>query len=138
MNRKEFVQQSFFGLTVLATGVGLAQCLGGCTSSTAPTDVDITLDLTAPENAALKQVGGSLRTNGIIVARVAESEYIAVQSACTHEGATIRWQQSANQFQCPEHGAAFSRTGAVARGPARTNLVSYTATVNGTTLRITS
>ena len=138
MNRKEFVQQSFVGLTVLATGVGLAQCLGGCTSSTAPTNIDVTLDLTAPENAALMQIGGSLRTSGIIVACVAQGEYIAVQSACTHEGATIRWQQSANQFQCPEHGAAFSRNGAVARGPARTNLVSYTVTVSGSTLRITS
>ena len=138
MNRKEFVQQSFFGLTVLATGVGLAQCLGGCSSSTAPTDIDITLDLTASENAALKQVGGSLRTSGLIIACVAAGEYVAVQSACTHEGASISWQQSNNRFYCPEHGATFSRAGAVTNGPAKTNLVSYTTTLNGTSLRITS
>jgi cytochrome b6-f complex iron-sulfur subunit len=138
MNRKEFVQQSFVGLTVLATGVGLAQCLGGCTSSTAPADVDITLDLTAPENAALKQVGGSLRTSGIIVACVGQDSYVAVQSACTHEGQTITWQQGENRFYCPEHGATFARTGAVTKGPAKVALASYKTTLNGSLLRISS
>lgn len=138
MNRKEFFQQSFVGLTVLATGVGLAQCLGGCSSSTAPTDVDITLDLNASENAILKSVGGSLRTQGVIVACVGEGSYIAVQSACTHEGQALTWQQSDNRFYCPEHGATFARTGAVTKGPAKDALASYKTTLSGSQLRITS
>jgi cytochrome b6-f complex iron-sulfur subunit len=138
MNRKEFFQQSFLGLTVLATGVGISQCLGGCTSSTAPTDVDFTIDLTAPANAALTNVGGSLRTNGTIVACVGQNSYVAVQSACTHEGQTITWQQSENRFYCPEHGATFARTGAVTKGPAKDALASYKTTLDGTLLRITS
>lgn len=32
MNRKELFQQSFVGLTLLATGMGLAQCVGGCSA----------------------------------------------------------------------------------------------------------
>lgn len=138
MNRKEFFQQSFVGLTVLATGVGLSQCLGGCSASTAPTDLDFTIDLTAPENAALTNVGGFLRTNGIIVACVAKDVYIAVQSTCTHEGGVLSWQQSNNRFYCPEHGATFSRAGAVTGGPARNKLATYATTLNGTSLRVTS
>lgn len=138
MNRKEFFQQSFVGLTVLATGVGLTQCLGGCSSTTAPTDVDFTLDLNAAENAALRTVGGSLRTQGIIVACVGQDSYVAVQSACTHEGQTLTWQQGDNRFYCPEHGATFARTGAVTKGPAMDALASYKTTLNGTLLKITS
>lgn len=138
MNRKEFFQQSFIGLTVLATGAGITQCLGGCSSSTAPTDVDFTLDLTASSNAALKNIGGFLRTSGVIVACVGKDTYIAVQAACTHEGASLSWQQSNNRFYCPEHGATFSRAGSVTNGPAQSKLVAYTTTLNGTMLRVTS
>lgn len=137
MNRKEFFHQSFVGLTVLATGMGLAQCLGGCTASTAPSDVDITLDLAAPENAPLRNVGGFRRTQGVIIACVEQGSYIAVQSSCTHEGEAITWQQANDRFYCPGHGAMFSRAGAVTKGPARKDLVAYTATLNGSILRIT-
>jgi len=123
---------------VLGTTAGIAQCLGGCSSSTAPANVDFTLDLSASENAVLRTVGGFLRTNGVIVACVAQDTYIAVQSSCTHEGATLSWQQNNNRFHCPEHGATFSRSGAVTNGPARDKLVSYTTTLNGTMLRVTS
>lgn len=138
MNRKEFFRQSFIGLTVLASGVGVSQCLGGCSSSTAPAEIDVTLDLTAPANAALLNIGGFLRTNGIIVACVGKDTYIAVQSACTHEGSPLSWQQNDNRFYCPEHGATFSRAGAVTNGPAQTKLVAYTTKLTGTNLRITS
>ena len=76
--------------------------------------------------------------NGVIVACVAKDTYIAVQSACTHEGATLSWQQTNNRFYCPEHGATFSSDGAVTKGPAQTKLVAYTTTLNGTQLRVTS
>lgn len=138
MNRKEFFQQSFVGLTVLATGVGLSQCLGGCSSSTAPTDVDFTLDLNDSANSALMSVGGYLRTQGVIVACVGQGSYVAVQSACTHEGQALAWQQSENRFYCSEHGATFARTGSVTKGPAKDALASYKTTLNGSLLRITS
>jgi cytochrome b6-f complex iron-sulfur subunit len=138
MNRKEFLQRSFFGLTVLATAGGACACLTGCSSTTAPENVDFTLDLNDSANAALRSVGGSRNVNGVIVVCASNGSYIAVQSSCTHEGATVTWQQTNKRFYCPEHGATFAQTGAVTGGPAKSNLVSYNVTVNGTLIRVTS
>lgn len=138
MNRKEFLQRSFFGLTVLAAAGGASACLNGCSSSTAPTDVDFTLDLNDSANAPLRSVGGSRNVNGVIVVCASNGSYIAVQSACTHEGATLSWQQTNKRFYCPEHGATFAQTGAVTGGPAKSSLTSYSVTVEGTILRVRS
>lgn len=139
MNRKEFLHQSILGLGVLTIGASIAQCLAGCTSSpTAPTNVDFTLDLTQPVNAPLKTVGGFVRSNGVTVACIAASTYVAVQSACTHEGTNVNWEQSASRFHCPNHDATFTKDGVVTRGPASTNLATYKVTQTGTLLRVTS
>lgn len=137
MNRKEFLQRSFLGLTVL-TAAGTCGCLTGCSSSTEPASVDFTLDLNDPANAALRTVGGSRTINGVIVVNVSTNTYIALQSNCTHEGATLTWQQTNKRFYCPEHGAMFAQTGAVTGGPAKSNLATYNVSVNGTTIRVTS
>lgn len=140
MDRKEFLQRSFVGLTVLTVGTTLAQCLNGCSaaSTTGPTNVDFTLDLTQSANAALNTVGGYVRTNGVVVACIANSTFIAVQSACTHEGTGVDWQQSANRFHCSNHGATFSKDGVVTNGPARSNLMTYKTALSGTLLHVTS
>lgn len=138
MDRKEFLQKSFLGLTVLTAAGGASACLNGCSSSTAPTDVDFTLDLNDSANAALRSVGGSRNVNGVIVVCASNGSYIAVQSNCTHEGATLTWQQTNKRFYCSEHGATFAQTGSVLGGPAKSNLTSYTVTVEGTVLRVRS
>ncbi|MBU3679496.1 MAG: Rieske 2Fe-2S domain-containing protein [Candidatus Kapabacteria bacterium] len=138
MNRKDFLKKSFIGLTVLTAAGGASACLNGCSSSTAPADIDFTLDLNDSANAALRSVGGSRNVNGVIVVCSSNGSYIAVQSNCTHEGATLSWQQTNKRFYCPEHGATFAQTGSVLGGPAKSNLVSYNVTVNGTLIRVTS
>lgn len=140
MDRKEFLQQSFYGLTVLVAGSAMSACLGGCSSesTTGPANVDFTLDLTQSANAALLNVGGYVRINGVIVACVGDKQYVAVQQNCTHEGGTLVWQQGSNRFYCGEHGATFARTGSVTNGPAKTALASYKTSLSGTSLRVYS
>ncbi|MCB2378914.1 Rieske (2Fe-2S) protein [Hymenobacter sp. BT635] len=148
MERKEFIQ--LFGLgaaAVLATG-----CLGGCsggsdddpapapTGGTGATGVDFTLDLTDPANAPLNDpavgfVYGAARR--VIVARLTNGSYIAVQAPCTHEGFTIVFQAGANSFMCPNHGSMFNSDGTVAAGPATRALKKYTVTQTGNSLRVT-
>ncbi|TGE20270.1 Rieske (2Fe-2S) protein [Hymenobacter aquaticus] len=147
MERKEFIQLFGMGaVAVLATG-----CLGGCSSKggdPAPdnggtggaTGVDFTLDLTDPANAdlnnpAIGYVYGASRR--VIVAKLTDGTYIAVQAPCTHEGFTIVYQASASNFLCPNHGSLFNSDGTVAGGPATRALKKYTVTQTGNTLRVT-
>ncbi|UOQ54624.1 QcrA and Rieske domain-containing protein [Hymenobacter cellulosivorans] len=151
MERKEFIQ--LFGMgaaAILATG-----CLGGCSGSkddnptpapgtgggpTGPAGVDFTLDLTEPANAALNDpqkgyVYGA--SNAVIVAKLTDGSYIAVQAPCTHEGTTIVFEASSSMFRCPNHGSMFTANGTVANGPAARALKKYTVSRTGNTLRVT-
>jgi cytochrome b6-f complex iron-sulfur subunit len=58
-------------------------------------------------------------------------------ASCTHEGCTVD-RFSGSQFVCPCHGAEFTATGAVAKGPANRALQQYTSQVNGDTLTFTA
>ena len=74
---------------------------------------------------------------GVIVAP-AQTGYVAVSSACTHQGSTVVFDSSANSFFCPAHGSRFSLTGGVINGPAASPLGSYKTTLTGTSLRVYS
>ena len=137
MDRKEFL--SLIGMT--AGGVVLSACFGSCqkeTTSPSTVSKDFTLDLTQTSNAALKNNGGYLVTNGVIVAKTTSGAYIAVTSACTHEGTTVSFDSGNNRFHCSNHGANFSTTGAVLNGPANTDLQQFKTSLSGNSLRIYS
>jgi cytochrome b6-f complex iron-sulfur subunit len=120
-----------------------ASCFSACKKddgdgkkNTSP--VDFTLDLNASSNAALKNNGGYVVTNSVIVARTSSGNYIAVQAACTHQGTTLQYDNSNNRFHCPNHGSNFSTSGAVINGPASSSLTQYNTELNGTSLRVFS
>ena len=135
MDRKEF-------LALVGTSIGaitLASCFDSCkktsNASTAPT-VDFTLDLNAAANSSLKTGGGYVYNSGVIVAKTTGGSYIAVSQACTHEGVTVTYQPSGNNFYCSAHGSSFSSSGSVTGGPAGSALKQYTCDLTGTTLRV--
>ena len=132
MDRKDFLRSAAFA--------GLAICVGCAANNsdvpTAPSNVDFTLDLTQSANQALTNVGGSIVTNGIIVGRVSQTSFVAVSSACTHEGTTVQFQSTNNRFYCNSHGSTFSLDGGVTGGPASRALTKYNTTLNGNSLRI--
>jgi cytochrome b6-f complex iron-sulfur subunit len=135
MGRKEF-------LYLVGTGVGaitIGACLGSCKkSASSPTaaSVDFTLNLNDAANSALKTNGGYIYNQGVIIARTLAGAYIAVSQYCTHQGVTVVYEGSANNFFCNAHGSSFSNNGAVTGGPASSNLKSYSTTLSGTSLRV--
>ena len=139
MNRKEFL--SLIGMG--SAGVVMASCLGctksgGSGSTTAPSNIDITLDLTQPSNAALLSNGGYIYTSGLIVARTTAGAYIAVQQFCTHETVSVIYQASSHRFYCDGHGATFSESGTVTGGPAPRALKTYNTSLTANSLRVYS
>ena len=136
MNREEFLKQ--LGVTALLTCAGGAMV--GCSTQNdpAPANADFTVDLTSGQYAALNTVGGSVSVNGIIIARLSTTEFVALSRACTHEGTAVKYRTNQNDFYCSNHGARFSTSGAVLQGPAQASLRKYNTELTGTSLRIFS
>jgi cytochrome b6-f complex iron-sulfur subunit len=136
MNRDEFLKQ--LGVAAFVTCSG--NLLFGCSSENepGPSNVDFILDLSSSQYSALNTIGGSVSANGIIIARLSTSEFVALSRACTHEGTAINYRSGQKDFLCPNHGARFSTTGAVLQGPANSSLRKYSTELTGTNLRIFS
>jgi cytochrome b6-f complex iron-sulfur subunit len=139
MTRKEFLSLMGMG----TAGVAIASCLGGCSKNvssgtTAPSNVDFTLDLTQSANAALLTNGGYIYKNGVIVARTLAGAYIAVQQLCTHETVAITYQPNSHRFYCDGHGATFSENGTVTGGSAPRALKTYNPSLTANSLRVYS
>ncbi len=135
MDRKDFLSQVGVG----AAAILIPACIGGLASckktSSTPQNVDFTLDVSS---GSLTSDGGFLVSNGVVVARVNSSTFIAVSAACTHEGTTVNYVANSNKFHCPNHGAEYNSTGVVTQGPATQNLKKYNAVLTGTSLHIFS
>lgn len=142
MDRKEF----FSAIGVTAATFTLFNCIGcskGSNSAngpsvTAPSNVDLTIDLSASANAALTKNGGYLISNGILVAKTTAGAYIAVQQSCTHENYPLVYQAGSSRFYCNNHGATFTEKGVVTGGPTNRSLVAYNTSLSGNSLRIYS
>lgn len=141
MTRQEFLKLAGFGA---AAAVALPACLaGGLVTSCredddapiAPSNVDFTVDVSSGN---LSTNGGFLVKQGIVIARTNTGSFLAVSSACTHEGTGVNYNASANNFVCPNHNAEFSSTGTVTKGPATKNLTLYKTSLSGNTLRVYS
>jgi len=137
MDRKEFLSAIGLGAAAIACSYCFDACNVNDPGITGPTNVDFTLDLTAPSNGALKSTGGYIYNSGVIVAN-AGSAYIAVSAACTHQGNSVVYDETSHGFYCPAHGSRFSQSGAVTNGPAASPLTSYKTTLTGTQLRVYS
>lgn len=129
ISRKDFLRSIGLG------GAALMAVLASCKSadSVAPSGVSIDISTT------IKNVGDYTYSSGVIIARVnagsAASSFVALAKACTHEGTTVTYQGN-GIFYCPNHGAQFSSTGSVTRGPANSSLSKYAVTITGSTLTI--
>ena len=138
MTRKEFFARVGFGAAAALVPACVAGLATSCTpdsSTSAPINVDFTLDIST---GALSIDGGHIVTRGIVVARTTSGTFIAVSAACTHQGTYVNYSSAYNSFICPNHGAKFNSAGAVTQGPASSNLAQYHTTLLGTSLRVYS
>lgn len=153
MERKDFIEQvGLSGASILIFG-----CMQACSKSETTTNnnnnngnnsgntgtnkaIDFTINITVSPYTSLNTPGGFYveSTSGIIIARTLNNEFIAVSSACTHQGAQVEFQSNRNRFFCSAHGSVFDATGAVTTGPATAALKQYKTSLSGSNLRVYS
>lgn len=140
MDRRKFIKSScaLCGIAVVGTAAFLESCKknnsSGASQAQGPT-VNFTLDLTQAANSALNTSGGSVYSNGVIVANSSGS-FIAIAQACTHQGCSINFNLGGNNFICPCHSGTFDSNGNVTGGPPPAPLKKYTVTKSGSILTI--
>ncbi len=149
MERKDFIEQ--IGLS--SASILIFGCMQACSKSETTTNnnnsgnnnntgnnkpIDFTINISVSPYTSLNTPGGFYveSTTGIIIARTLKNEFIAVSSACTHQGVTVEFQSNANRFFCAAHGSAFDATGAVTNGPATAALKQYKTSLSGANLRV--
>jgi Rieske Fe-S protein len=129
ISRKDFLRSMGLG------GAALMAVLASCKSADNVTPSGVSIDI----STTIKNVGDYTYSSGVIIARVGAgstaASFVALAKACTHEGTAVTYQGN-GVFYCPNHGAQFSSTGSVTRGPASSSLSKYTVIITGSTLTI--
>lgn len=80
------------------------------------------------EFKALNTLSVAFKKQAIGVTKLDSNNYAAVLLTCTHKGCAITHNKREDQntnFVCPCHGAKFSATGQVLKGPAQENLTQF-------------
>jgi cytochrome b6-f complex iron-sulfur subunit len=138
MDRRKFIAKSVFASFVLAAG---SSYLASCSKDDDPTpdgggaSTGTIVDLSLPQYEELT-VDGGFKYVGKMIVVFTGGKYIALSKACTHQGSSIVFDSAANHFVCNNHGATFSTSGAVTKGPASSSLKIYKVTKEGDILTI--
>jgi len=137
MNRHEFLRKLGFAGSALAA-VYFAGNLQSCTNErVSPVPTNLTLDLSASENAALKVNGGYVIKDGVVIAKSSTAEYIAATITCSHEGKNQIIYQT-DHFYCTAHGAKYDNTGKGLNSEGKKGIRVYTTSLTGAILTITA
>ncbi len=136
------------GLGIVAVGALIVEA--GCsqsgsslsTATGAACGTEQCIDLTDPVNKDLTAAGGAMlldtTSDTIMVIRMSATEVVAVSAICTHAGCSMNFNTGTSLIDCPCHGSQFSTTGAVVSGPANRAVRSYSVTLTGTTITVTT
>jgi nitrite reductase/ring-hydroxylating ferredoxin subunit len=141
MKRKEFLKSIGAGAALAIT----FSCLGGCSSESlveidAPisdpeTGLLFTIDLETAEASSLKNNGGYMIKNQIVVAKDVSGEYVAATIVCSHEQKKkIIFKDG--EYYCTSHGARFDVTGKGLNKDASKGLKIYETSLEGNILSI--
>jgi Rieske Fe-S protein len=142
-SRREFIK-NIGSVALAATVSGPFLGLRADAASGKPPDLitPIVLDLTKPEYAVLKKAGSAMKIPNpydkkkpIIVSRLSDMLVSAFSSKCTHMGCEVGLPEN-NVIRCPCHGATFDATGKVMQGPAKKDLFSFSASLEGSSIII--
>lgn len=134
MERREFLSRIGVGAAFALT----ASCLGSCKKAEV-TAVDFTIDLTDAAYAALKNNGGYIIKDKVVVAKTTSGTYAAATQVCSHEGeARVYYDKSNNQWMCSAHGATFNLSGGGTNSNGSKGLTIYKTSLSGNSLRVYS
>lgn len=137
MERRDFLTKIGIGAAAVLT-IG---CFNACSKEDdSPQNIDFTVDLSNPSNAALLNNGGFIITNDVVVARTIDGEFAAATVVCSHErNKRVRYASSANEWQCDVHGARFRLDGTGLNSTGSRGLRTYqTELLDAVTLRVFS
>jgi len=137
MDRRNFLKSSgaLCGIAVVGSLTFLESCQKSALGPGA-SKVNFTIDLSQAANASLKTPGGSVAGHNVIVVN-SGGTFVALSQICTHQGCSVFYNKSGNDFVCPCHGGVYSITGANISGPPPSPLKKYTVTQKGNILTIT-
>lgn len=112
-------------------------CLESCSSSTAPTEIDFTIDLNQDQFKSLNTNGSYLIYNGVVISKGIDGAFYAATVICSHENEKkVLYDKSKNQYICSAHGATFDLTGKGTNKNGSSGLTIYKTLLNGTILRV--
>ena len=148
LDRREFLDRTLKGIGAVALGSYTITFLQACSDSGNPAGPEgggsatITVDLSLPENAPLKNTGGTLAlsgnqldNSGLLLYRADATTIRAFSRRCPHQGCTTGGF-SGGFSTCPCHSSKFDTTGAVIQGPATSGLTSYPVSIDGDVVTI--
>lgn len=109
---------------------GNAQSLTSVSASVSGRTVTVPVGAGSPLAATGSMAMTRTPVGNFLLARTSATTLNVLTATCTHEQTTITLADGA-QFVCPNHGAEFSTTGSVVKGPANRSLQQFAATING-------
>ena len=97
------------------------------------------MDLNDSNYSTLKNNGGYVIVNSVVVAKAKNGAYVAVTQICSHQGnVNVIYDASNDNFYCNSHGARFNTSGGGLNSEGSNGLKTYNTTLTGTSLRVFS
>ena len=138
MDRSEFLKTLGTGTMAICATCGMISCSEDDAPAPTGGGLDITINIEESAFLNLKNVGGSVIKDNLIIARTGTDTFVALTKACTHAGVTVVYDQQNKRFVCNAHGSIFSTSGSVEKGPANRALTKFKTEFNAPNLRIFS
>ena len=139
LSRRAFLAKSTLavaGAAALAAGCGDGQIGGSGATGPLPTGLTVKVS-TVPELATVGLLAFPPSDARVAVKRTGPTSFLALSTACTHEGTRLDIVNNAVSFECPNHGSRFDSNGTVTRQPnaagSATNLPILTTQYNAAT-----
>lgn len=130
-SRRDWIKRFLLGSAASSSGVALL--LAEVADAAQPLPARLRLRLA--DYPALQNTGGSVQLKfssiypPLTVNRVSTTEFVTLDSICTHAGCTVeKFIADNNVMRCPCHGSGFNVRGEVVQGPAEYNLNAFVTT----------
>ena len=138
MDRSEFLKTLGTGTVAICATCGMFSCSEDDNPAPTGSGLDFTISIEESPYLNLKNVGGSVIKDNLIIARTGTDTFIALTKACTHAGITVNYDHPNKRIICNAHGSIFSTTGSVEKGPANRPLTKFKTEFSAPNLRIFS